>query len=281
MSTSRSLESIGDTDPDWLAPPLPEVSIGNLEVRFGGNTVLKGCSAEFGTGFHGLIGPNGAGKTTLFNVIGGFVRPHQGEVTVGGVDITTKSPATIAADLHVARTFQTPRLVPELTVCDNVALGTVTRTREGHLQEFLGTRSYRSRVSALGDRVDELLEAFDLSRWRDERADELPLGSQKLVEVARCIVAEPSVMLLDEVGAGLSAKDQDTLIAGLASLIETGDTCVLFIEHNVHLVLDLCPTVAVLHLGEIIFHDDRARLVENPDVIKAYLGGTFRYGGTA
>lgn len=278
MATSRSLDVVEGAGSDPTGRPRPEVSIRDLKVRFGGNTVLNGCSAEFNTGFHGLIGPNGAGKTTLFNVIGGFVRPQRGQVAVGGVDISTKSPARIATDLHLGRTFQTPRLVPELTVCDNVALGAVARTRQGHLQEFLGTRAFQSQVRKLGERVDELLEAFGLAHWRDEQADELPLGSQKLVEVARCVVADPSIMLLDEVGAGLSAKDQDTLIAGLASLIDADATCVLFIEHNVHLVLDLCPRVAVLHLGEVIFHDDRERLVENPDVIKAYLGGTFHYG---
>ena len=246
----------------------------DLHVAFGGNRVLEGVDLSFGSGFNGLIGPNGAGKTTIFNVISGYVTPSEGDVLLGGENLEDRSQsARVAAG--IGRTFQAPRLVLDATVMENTLLGLQQRYRWGHLTELLRLPWGRAEERQARQSAMAMLERFGLADFAHEDADSLPLGSQKLVEVARALVAEPQVVLLDEPAAGLGADDVTVLLRGLRGIAAESDLCIVIIEHDLQLVTSLCPYIAVLDFGRIISEGGPDDVTHDPAVIEAYLGHGF------
>ena len=246
----------------------------DLHVAFGGNRVLEGVDLSFGSGFNGLIGPNGAGKTTIFNVISGYVTPSQGEVLLAGEDLANRSQSSrVAAGL--GRTFQAPRLVLDASVMENTLLGLQQSYRWGHLTELLRLPWGRAEERQARESAMAMLERFGLADAAHTEADSLPLGSQKLVEVARALVAEPQVVLLDEPAAGLGADDVTVLLRGLRSIAAESDLCIVIIEHDLQLVASLCPYIAVLDFGRIISEGTPDEVTHDPAVIEAYLGHGF------
>ncbi|MEV4101677.1 ABC transporter ATP-binding protein [Nonomuraea sp. NPDC049649] len=240
-----------------------------IAVRFGGNEVLKGVDLAVGPGFTGLIGPNGAGKTTVFNVVTGYVRPAAGTVRIAGEEVAPGRPAAVAR-MGVRRTFQTPKLVTELSVEANVLAGLDAElTGAGGLADFFGL-SRKARDAR--ERARELLDAFGLADLAAEPVGNLPLGSQKIVEVARALAPRPRIVLLDEPAAGLSGADVDRMVAPLAEIGERDGLSILIIEHDLELVSRLCPRVAALHFGRILADGTPAEVVAHPDVVEAYLG---------
>ena len=250
----------------------PVLEVRALDVRFGGNHVLRGIDIQFSRGFNGLIGPNGAGKTTLFNVISGYVQPEAGVVLLRGQPLLTDMQWR-RTRAGFGRTFQTPRLVPELSAVENVMIGAHWRYGHGHLAEVLALPRATRSERAARDTALSLLEAFDAATAGRVPAMYLPIGTQKVVEVARALIAEPSILLLDEPAAGLSAKDVDALLAGLAVLGK--DLCVVLIEHDLELVRVLCPRIAVLDGGQVIAQGAPAEVLEHPAVRAAYLGAAY------
>lgn len=250
----------------------------DLRVAFGGNVVMDSVDLAFDDGFNGLIGPNGAGKTTIFNVISGYVQPSRGDVSLFGSTLDTSAQARIAG-AGVGRTFQAPRLVQDITARDNVLLGMHQRYRSSHLKELFGLGSARTEEREKRALADRLLSEFGLGDVVGTTAGNLPLGSQKLVEVARALACEPRVLLLDEPAAGLGATDTDLLLAGLRAVMAERDLCVIIIEHDLQLVMDLCHVVAVLHEGRIIAHGDPKAVAADPLVIEAYLGASVAADG--
>lgn len=232
----------------------------NIHVDFGGNQVLKGVDLSVDIGFTGLIGPNGAGKTTIFNVVTGYVRPSAGQVLLNGVEITGRGAAQVAR-AGVARTFQTPKLVPDMTVLDNVLLG------------LDGRRGLRGRAAKT--RAMELLDVFGLADGSMARASSVPLASQKVVEVVRAMVGSPGLVLLDEPAAGLSAADVEQLVPPLLQVAQTEKLAVVIIEHDIELVSRLCSRVAVLHIGRTIAEGTPKEVMSHPEVLEAYLGASF------
>lgn len=216
-----------------------------------------------------VLGPNGAGKTTLFNVISGYVPPSAGSIHIAGTDMTGASQTAVAA-LGVGRTFQTPKLIGDISVLDNVLIGINGRTslwnqvREAVL--------FAPSAAKNRDRARDVLDRFSLGDVAHLEASSLPLGSQKIVEVCRALVANPSLLLLDEPAAGLGKDDVEQLVNPLKTWIEVHGTSVVIIEHDLELVTDLCQDVAVLHLGEIIARGTPAECMSHPQVIEAYLG---------
>jgi branched-chain amino acid transport system ATP-binding protein len=226
-----------------------------VSVAFGGNQVLEDLNTSFRTGFTGLIGPNGAGKTTLLNVICGFVSPTSGTALLGGDDLTGLG-AMHVAKTGVSRTFQTPRLIEDLTVIDNVLLGFHRLYRVGHVRELFGSRQARTTEKEHRARAQDLLGSFGLGAFVHQPAASLPLGSQKIVEVVRALVAAPRALLLD----------------GLAATVDSTQVVAVIIEHDLALVSRLCPRAAVLHFGHIIAEGTPASVLDDPVVVDAYLG---------
>ena len=252
----------------------PVVQLTDIHMAFGGNVVLDGVSLAVGRGLTGLIGPNGAGKTTCLNCISGYLRPDKGSVVVVGEEVTGK-PAHRIASMGVSRTFQAPRLVPNLSAVSNVMVGAHRHYKQGHLAELFGSPAARREEQRQEKRARELLATFGLGDVADRTAGSFPIGSQKLIEVARALLNGPVVALLDEPAAGLGAEDVDRLVRGLSAWVTEADSAVVIIEHDLGLISRLCPQVAVLHFGRIIQFGRPADVLDDPVVIEAYLGADF------
>jgi branched-chain amino acid transport system ATP-binding protein len=266
-----AVEGAGD-----LAEPTetPAVELDDIHVAFGGNVVLDGVSLSVGSGFTGLIGPNGAGKTTCLNVISGYLRPDAGTVRLGGQAITGRPPNRVA-ELGVSRTFQSPRLVPNLSAVANVLVGAHRHFRRGHLAELFGSGQARRHEREQEARARDLLDTFGLGANADRPAGSFPIGSQKIIEVSRALLNDPSLALLDEPAAGLGAEDVDRLVAGLTAWVGRSDGAVVIIEHDLGLISRLCPQVAVLHFGRIIRSGRPDDVLHDDVVVEAYLGADF------
>jgi branched-chain amino acid transport system ATP-binding protein len=261
-----------ETGSDRSTIPL---AIDDLHVAFGGNRVLEGVDLHFHTGFNGLIGPNGAGKTTVFNVLSGYVKPDRGTVLLRGEDLTHLS-QTARVRAGIGRTFQAPRLILDATVMENTLLGRHHLFRYGHLTELLMLPAQRREETEARRICIQMLELFGLADQAHEEAGSLPLGSQKIVEVCRAMVASPSVVLLDEPAAGLGADDVTVLLNGLRELVREHELCLIIIEHDLELVTSLCPDISVLHFGRIISQGSPGHVTSDPVVIEAYLGHSYQ-----
>ena len=207
----------------------------------------------------GLIGPNGAGKTTLFNVITGYYRPTSGRVFLKGEDVTKSSPDQLAK-MGTVRTFQIPRPFRELTVHDNVAMGTLFN--RGRLKS-LG-------ISA-GDFVEDILKSVDLNPWRNSLCKFLGYGNLKRLELGRAQGAAPELLLLDEPFAGLSMSEIDSVSKVLSELANQGLTFVI-VEHKLKELMKLVKRVVVLHYGRKIADGTPESISKDEEVLKAYLG---------
>ncbi len=256
------------------ADAVASLAVDGLQVAFGGNHVLRGVDLQFTPGFNGLIGPNGAGKTTVFNVVSGYVRASEGAVRLHGEDVLKLS-RTRRVRAGIGRTFQAPRLILDATVMENTLLGRHNLFRWGHFAELLLLPQQRREETEARQICMDMLERFGLAEAAHEEAGALSLGSQKLVEVARALVASPTVVLLDEPAAGLGAGDVTVLLRGLRQIQAERDLCVIIIEHDLQLVTSLCPKISVLHFGEIISEGSPEHVTSDPVVIGAYLGHGF------
>jgi branched-chain amino acid transport system ATP-binding protein len=238
------------------------LEVAGVTVRFGGHLALNDVSlaAEPGT-ITGLIGPNGAGKTTLFNVITGLQTPQRGQVRLYGHPITRLAPYR-RARLGLARTFQRLELFTLLTVRENVELAASRRTRGANRRS----------------EADEILELVGLADMSDVRADELPTGKARLVELARALATGPRVLLLDEPASGQDDRETDAFRNVLIEVAGRGVGVVL-VEHDVALVMRTCDRVHVLDFGSMLAAGTPAEIQSNPAVRDAYLGSTV--GGMA
>ena len=252
----------------------PTVELDDLHVAFGGNRVLEGVDLSFRPGFNGLIGPNGAGKTTVFNVLSGYVKPTAGTVRLQGTDLDGMS-QTDRVEAGIARTFQAPKLVQDATVMENVLLGRHHLFRHGHLAELLMLPGQRREETAARRVCMHMLDRFGLADDAHTETGDLSLGSQKIVEVCRALVAEPKVLLLDEPAAGLGAEDVTVLLRVLRQMVTEHDLCLIIIEHDLELVTALCRSISVLHFGRIISHGTPKEVTSDPVVVEAYLGAGF------
>jgi branched-chain amino acid transport system ATP-binding protein len=242
-----------------------------LDVAFGGNKVLRGIDFDARPGFTGLIGPNGAGKTTIFNVVTGYVRPTGGEVALNGVNLVGRRRPAIA-HAGVARTFQTPKLIAQMTVLENVMLGMDGHRKLTDWKAVLGTfgQERAARKQAL-----EALDDFGLGRYAEQPVSSLPLGSQKLIEVVRALLSRPKLLLLDEPAAGVSVDEVKRMTEPLIRWTVENELCLVIIEHDLELVSELCPTVTVLDFGRVIVTGSPQEVTRHPEVISAYLGASF------
>ena len=247
------------------------LSLNGITRRFGGLIAVDGVDLAVAKGgVTAVIGPNGAGKTTLFNIISGFQAPNAGRIVFDGIDITGHPPEAIAA-AGVVRTFQLVQLFQNLSVLENVKVGSHLHTTGGLWSAVLRLPRMRAAERALEARARELLAFVGLDAEADEEANALAYGQQRLLEIARSLAAGPRLLLLDEPAAGLSVEETRRLAAAIRTIAERGTT-VLLIEHDMKLVMNTADTVAVLDFGRKIAEGPPETVREDAAVIAAYLG---------
>jgi len=244
------------------------LSVSNLSVNFGGLKALNGVNLELRKGeVLGLIGPNGAGKTTLFNALCGIITPDSGSLELYGKNIKWPKPHKLAK-LKIARTLQGVGLFPDLSVFDNVMIGANKFAKSGLIRAASGTNQ-RDEM-ALKKRVQTALERVYVGGIAQRRADTLAYPDTKRVSIARALVAEPEILLLDEPAGGLGPQDIEWL-NGLISNLKS-QTSIIIVEHHMDVVMSVCDRIYVLNFGEIIASGTPSQVREDQAVIQAYLG---------
>ena len=240
----------------------------NITKTFGGVHAVEDVSVQVREGsIHAVIGPNGAGKTTFFNAISGFFAPDSGTVTFRGGNITRAANwRRVAAGM--GRTFQTPSIFPELTVEENVRLG--VRAHAGRAFRLRAATGADRKV--IEDRIDELLGFVNLLPLRARLVTELSHGAQRLCEIAMSLSTEPALVLLDEPMAGLAEAESDRVMGVVRDLRTRLGTTVLFVEHNMRVVLNLADRISVFDRGKLLAEGTPSEIAANQAVRDAYLG---------
>jgi ABC-type branched-subunit amino acid transport system ATPase component len=252
----------------------PLLAAEGVTVRFGGVVALDGVSLAVPVGSTvGLVGPNGAGKTTLFGVLSGLIRPRDGRVTMGDADVTHRSPQT-RARRGLARTFQRMELFTELTVREHLVVARRVKDRRERLLGMARDATGFGERAGPGEdaAVDEILGLLGLGDLADRPALSVPLGTGRLLEVARALAAEPTVMLLDEPSSGLDVHETQQLGDALRLVRQERGTAFVLVEHNVEFVLDLSDRVTVLDFGRVLIEGGPDEIRTSPEVQAAYFG---------
>lgn len=249
------------------------LDVQNLGISFGGLKAVDGFHVSIEKGeLYGLIGPNGAGKTTVFNMLTGVYKPDNGVITLDGTNITGKKTIDINKE-GVARTFQNIRLFSELTVLDNVKIAFHSHVKYGLAETVFRVGRYFSEEKQIEEESMKLLKIFKLDGHAYDQAKNLPYGAQRRLEIARALAAKPKLLLLDEPAAGMNPQETKELMEMISWIRKEFGLTVLLIEHDMSLVMGICERIYVLEYGMIIANGTPKEIQENPEVIRAYLGG--------
>lgn len=244
----------------------------NLSISFGGLKAVDNFNLKIEKGqLYGLIGPNGAGKTTVFNLLTGVYKPTQGTILLDGEDITGKKTIDINK-AGIARTFQNIRLFNNLSVLDNVKAGLHNEYKYSVLSGVLKLPSYFKKEAAMNKEALELLKVFDLDKEADFLARNLPYGKQRKLEIARALATRPKLLLLDEPAAGMNPNETQELMDTIKLVRDKFDMTILLIEHDMRLVSGICEELTVLNFGQVLASGETSTVLNNPEVITAYLG---------
>ena len=247
------------------------LEVRNLHRSFGGLQAVKDVHFQVKRGtIKAVIGPNGAGKTTLFNLIAGTLAPQQGVVLFRGRTITGWKPHAVAR-LGIARTFQTTRLFPHMTVLENVMVGRHVRTRSGFVAGMLNLPSTWREERAIQAQALAILDDLGLTTHARAHASTLSFGRQRLVEFARALATDPELLLLDEPAAGLNIYETQALAELIARIRRRGVTC-LIVEHDMSLVMNISDDMVVLDHGQKIAEGPPRVIQRDPEVVRIYLG---------
>ncbi|MFP4311357.1 MAG: ABC transporter ATP-binding protein [Nitriliruptoraceae bacterium] len=256
-----------------VAKPDPILTIDGVQRSFGGLTAVDVDHLEIPKGLiTGLIGPNGAGKTTLFNLLTGFDTPDEGTWTFEGQDLAGV-PAHLVARRGMVRTFQLTKALARMSVLENMKLAAVGQTGERFLPALLPSL-WRGQEQEITERADELLVRFKLDHMRDQFAGTLSGGQKKLLEMARALMVEPTLVMLDEPMAGVNPALTQSLLEHVKQLRDREGRTVVFVEHDMDVVFDISDWVVCLAQGAVIAEGRPEEIGADPAVIDAYLGSS-------
>lgn len=256
---------------------MPLLEIKDLTKNFGGLAAVSNVNIALEENqLVGLIGPNGAGKTTLFNLITGVYETSEGDVLLEADGKTHRlngqKPYAIA-DLGLSRTFQNIRLFKDLTVLDNVLIAMNSKNKEGFFSSVLRLPAFYNKEDKLKEEALKLLTIFDLQDKAENLARNLPYGEQRRLEIVRALATKPKILFLDEPAAGMNPQETAALTLLIRKIQKEFQITILLIEHDMSLVMDVCERIYVLEYGRILAEGIPEEIKNNPEVIKAYLGG--------
>ena len=250
----------------------PILETKNLGIDFGGLTAVNNLNLFINSNeIVGLIGPNGAGKTTVFNLLTKVYNPTRGNVLLCGQDLAKSN--TIDANIAgIARTFQNIRLFSNISVIDNVKSAMFNLYNYSVFDALLHTKKYKQNEKLIDDKANELLEIFNLKNLKDVDASSLPYGAQRRLEIARALATNPKILLLDEPAAGMNPQETEELMNTIKFVRDKFGICILLIEHDMNLVMNICERIYVLNYGMLLAKGSPEEIKNSPEVVKAYLG---------
>ncbi len=248
------------------------LTVKNLRMQFGGLVAVDNVNFSLESGqIAAIIGPNGAGKTTIFNCISGFYKPTAGEIWLGDDEITGLSSHSVA-QLGLMRTFQNIRLFKEMTVLENLLVAQHNQLNNRYFAGLLRLPSFKKAEARALEGAVKWLEIFDLRQFANREAGNLSYGQQRRLEIARCMITEPRIIILDEPAAGLNPQETQELIELIRLLRDEHRVSVVLIEHDMNLVMNISENILVVEYGRPIAEGSPEEIRNNPEVIKAYLG---------
>ena len=248
------------------------LDVKNLGISFGGLRAVNDFSVSIKKEqLYGLIGPNGAGKTTIFNHLTGVYKPDSGKIILDGTDVTGKSTIDINK-AGIARTFQNIRLFSQLSVLDNVKVGLHNNHSYSTVESIFRLPRFHKVEKEMNEIAMELLEVFGLKEDANVQAQNLPYGQQRKLEIARALATKPKLLLLDEPAAGMNPNETEELMEMIRFVRDHFHMTILLIEHDMKLVSGICEQLTVLNFGEVLAQGDTSTVLNDPQVIKAYLG---------
>lgn len=251
---------------------IPLLQVRNTGIQFGGLKAVSNVNMEINRGeLIGLIGPNGAGKTTCFNLLTGVYVPTEGSIELDGQKLNGLAPYQVTRK-GISRTFQNIRLFNELSVLDNVKVAYHSLAKHSIISSILRLPSHFSGEKEMEEKSIEFLEIFNLDKYKNEVAKNLPYGQQRRLEIARALAAGPRLLLLDEPAAGMNPQETHELMELIAFVRKKFDLTILLIEHDMNLVMGICERIYVLDHGQLIAQGTPEEIRNHPKVIEAYLG---------